>query len=99
MSAIPIVKGEGPLDTPIMTEAVRNSKLLTLSALEMLLCDVNVRDGSDLREGGRGIDIYPYEEDVGVGVCRTGCCLEDDCDSLSSLNKSLISKMNNSNNS
>ena len=36
VSAMPIVRGEGPLDEPTGTPAVRNSRLPTLSALEMV---------------------------------------------------------------
>lgn len=66
MSAIPIVKGDGPLDTPTGTQAVRNSRLPTLSALEIVAGLVwPLGTPSDLLDGGRGIDMYP---DVGVGV-------------------------------
>lgn len=69
VSAMPIVRGEGPLETPTGTQAVLNSRLLTLSAREMLLWAIRFLEGSERREGGRGIDMYP---EVGVGVCRTG---------------------------
>lgn len=58
VSAIPIVNGDGPLDTPTGTQAVRNSKLPTLSALEMvagLTWPLGV--ASERRDGGRGMDI------------------------------------------
>lgn len=84
VSAIPMVSGEGPLETPTGTQAVRNSKLLMLSALEILLWFMC--RGSERRDGGLGIDIYP---DVGVGVCRSGCFVTPpDGTSPSSDNKS-----------
>lgn len=73
VSAIPMVKGDGPLETPTGTHAVRNSKLFILSARLMLFCVIF--DASDRREGGRGIDMNP---EVGVGVCLGGC-LEAGC--------------------
>lgn len=59
MSASPIVNGEGPLDEPTPTPAVRNSKLATLSAREIVAGDILPRgDGpSPLRDGGLGIAI------------------------------------------
>lgn len=36
VSAIPIVRGDGPRETPTGTQAVRNSKLPTLSVLEIV---------------------------------------------------------------
>lgn len=68
---MPIVNGEGPREAPTGTQAVLNSKLLILSALEIFeICCIKLLFGSDLLDGGRGIDIYP---DVGVGVCRLDC--------------------------
>lgn len=58
VSAIPIVSGDGPLDTPTGTQAVRNSKLPTLSALEIvagLMCPLG--GPSERLEGGRGMDM------------------------------------------
>lgn len=68
---MPIVSGDGPRDDPNAMLAVRNSKLPTLSALEMddvvglILPRTPV---SDRRDGGRGIAILLA--DVGVGICR-----------------------------
>lgn len=67
VSDMPIVKGEGPLDDPTSTPAVRNSRLPTLSALEIGLGEMRPREAetSPLREGGRGMTI-PLEGRVGV---------------------------------
>lgn len=58
VSAIPIVNGDGPLDTPTGTHAVRNSKLPTLSAREIVAGLMWPLGGpSERRDGGRGIDM------------------------------------------
>lgn len=65
---MPIVNGDGPRDEP---NAVRNSKLPTLSAREIDELDGLTRPrpaASDRRDGGRGIAILLAE--VGVGICR-----------------------------
>ena len=69
VSAIPIVRGDGPREDPTGTPAVRNSKLPTLSALDMADGLILPRgEGPSLRlEGGRGSAKGPA--DVGVGVC------------------------------
>lgn len=67
---MPMVSGDGPLETPTGTQAVLNSKEPTLSAREMVdvvegLTCPRAAAASDRLDGGRGIDMYP---DVGVGV-------------------------------
>lgn len=65
---MPMVSGDGPRDEP---NAVRNSKLPTLSALDIDELDGLTRPrpaASERRDGGRGIAILLAE--VGVGTCR-----------------------------
>lgn len=65
---MPMVSGDGPRDEP---NAVRNSKLPTLSALDIDEFDGLVRPRpavSERRDGGRGIAMLLPE--VGVGICR-----------------------------
>lgn len=66
---MPIVRGDGPLDDPIPMLAVRNSKLPTLSARDIVDGLTRPRTAvSDRLDGGRGIAILL--PDVGVGICR-----------------------------
>lgn len=66
---MPIVNGEGPRDEPMPMLAVRNSKLPTLSALEMVDGLMRPRTAtSDRLDGGLGMAILLA--DVGVGICR-----------------------------
>lgn len=66
---MPIVNGDGPRDDPKPMLAVRNSKLPTLSARDMLDGLTRPRPvASDRRDGGRGIAMLLA--DVGVGICR-----------------------------
>lgn len=66
---MPIVSGDGPRDDPIPMLAVRNSRLPTLSALDMVDGLTRPRTAaSDRRDGGRGMAIL--FADVGVGICR-----------------------------
>lgn len=69
MSASPIVSGDGPLEDPTPTPAVRNSKLATLSALDIVAGDIlPLGEGpSPLRDGGLGMIIDP------VGVEDADC--------------------------
>lgn len=68
VSARPMVSGDGPREDPTPTPAVRNSKLATLSAREIVAGDIRPRVvPSPRREGGRGIAIEP------VGVEDTDC--------------------------
>lgn len=68
VSARPMVNGDGPLDEPTPIPAVRNSKLATLSALEMVAGEtLPLGDGPSLLEGGLGIIIDP------VGVDEADC--------------------------
>lgn len=69
VSARPIVSGDGPRDEPTPTPAVRNSKLATLSARDIVAGDILPRgDGpSPRRDGGLGITIDP------VGVEDADC--------------------------
>lgn len=62
VSAKPIVKGDGPLEEP-RPAAVRNSKLATLSARDIVAGDILplVVIASPLRDGGLGIAIDPVE--------------------------------------
>lgn len=64
---MPIVSGEGPRDDPIPHVAVRNSKLLMLSARFIEEGLIRPRPGaiSERRDGGRGIAIVA---EVGVGI-------------------------------
>lgn len=57
VSAIPIVKGDGPLDIPTETLAVRNSKLPTLSVLDIVAGLMCPRAWPSRLDGGRGIDM------------------------------------------
>lgn len=66
---MPSVNGDGPLDEPIPILAVRNSKLPTLSARDILEGLIRPRTAASERlDGGRGIAILL--PDVGVGICR-----------------------------
>lgn len=69
VSARPIVNGEGPLEVATPTPVARNSKLATLSALEIVAGDILPRLDwhSPLREGGLGIAMVP------VGVDEADC--------------------------
>ncbi|KYM99213.1 hypothetical protein ALC62_10035 [Cyphomyrmex costatus] len=69
VSARPIVSGDGPREDPTPTPAVRNSKLATLSARDIVAGDILPRgDGpSPRRDGGLGITIDP------VGVEDADC--------------------------
>ncbi|CAD6204815.1 GSCOCG00002995001-RA-CDS [Cotesia congregata] len=63
-----MVSGEGPRDDPTPTPAVRNSRLATLSALDIVAGDILPRGPPSLRrDGGRGIIIEP------VGVDDADC--------------------------
>lgn len=68
MSLLPIVNGDGPRDDPIPMLAVRNSRLPTLSALDIVDGLIRPRTVavSDRRDGGLGIAILL--DDVGVGI-------------------------------
>lgn len=64
-----MVKGDGPRDEPNAMLAVRNSKLPTLSALEIFDGLILPRTlASERLDGGRGMAILLA--DVGVGICR-----------------------------
>lgn len=69
VSARPIVNGDGPRDEPTPTPAVRNSRLATLSARDIVAGDILPRgEGpSPLRDGGLGMTIDP------VGVEDADC--------------------------
>ncbi|KYM88643.1 hypothetical protein ALC53_03127 [Atta colombica] len=69
VSARPIVSGDGPREDPTPTPAVRNSRLATLSARDIVAGDILPRgDGpSPRRDGGLGITIDP------VGVEDADC--------------------------
>lgn len=69
MSAKPIVSGDGPREEPTPTPAVRNSRLATLSARDIVAGDILPRDEgpSPLRDGGLGMIIDP------VGVEDADC--------------------------
>jgi len=69
VSARPIVSGDGPREEPTPTPAVRNSRLATLSARDIVAGDIRPRgEGpSPLRDGGLGITIEP------VGVEDADC--------------------------
>lgn len=69
VSARPIVSGDGPREEPTPTPAVRNSRLATLSARDIVAGDILPRgDGpSPRRDGGLGITIDP------VGVEDADC--------------------------
>lgn len=69
VSASPMVSGEGPLEEPTPTPAVRNSKLATLSALDIVAGDIlPLGEGpSPRRDGGLGMIIDP------VGVEDADC--------------------------
>lgn len=63
------MSGDGPLEEPTPTPAVRNSRLATLSARDMVAGDILPRDEapSPLRDGGLGITMDP------VGVEDADC--------------------------
>lgn len=66
---MPMVNGDGPRDEPYAMLAVRNSKLPTLSARDIVVGLMRPRTlVSDRRDGGRGIAMLLA--DVGVGICR-----------------------------
>lgn len=66
---MPIVNGDGPRDEPNPMLAVRNSRLFTLSARDILDGLTRPRPvASERRDGGRGIAILLA--DVGVGIWR-----------------------------
>lgn len=66
---MPIVSGDGPRDEPKPMLAVRNSRLPTLSARDILDGLTRPRPVvSERRDGGRGIAML--FADVGVGICR-----------------------------
>lgn len=76
---MPIVNGDGPRDDPIPMLAVRNSRLPTLSAREMVDGLMRPRTAiSERRDGGRGMAILLA--DVGVGIWRPGCLADDGAD-------------------
>ena len=64
---MPIVNGDGPLDEPYPMLAVRNSKLPTLSARDIVDGLIRPRPAaSERRDGGRGMAMLLAE--VGVGI-------------------------------
>lgn len=66
---MPMVRGDGPLDDPMPILAVRNSKLPTLSARDIVDGLIRPRTAASERlDGGRGIAMLLA--DVGVGICR-----------------------------
>lgn len=85
VSAIPIVNGDGPLDIPTETAAVLNSRLPTLSVLDMVAGLICPLVWPSLLDGGLGIDMYP-----GCCVWWTDFCKFDGggCISPTSENKS-----------
>lgn len=67
VSLMPMVSGDGPLDDPIPMLAVRNSRLPTLSARDIVDGLIRPRTAvSERRDGGRGMAILL--PDVGVGI-------------------------------
>lgn len=71
VSLRPIVSGDGPRDDPSPTMlAVRNSRLPTLSARDIVAGLMRPRAAdSERRDGGRGMAMLPVA-DVGVGIWR-----------------------------
>lgn len=63
------MSGDGPREEPTPTPAVRNSRLATLSARDIVAGDILPRDEgpSPLRDGGLGMTIEP------VGVEDADC--------------------------
>lgn len=69
VSLMPMVSGDGPLDDPIPMLAVRNSRLPTLSARDIVDGLIRPRTAvSERRDGGRGMAMLL--PDVGVGIWR-----------------------------